>query len=205
MRIVLVDDHAVVRGGVRLLLQAHPDLRVVAESSSASESLAVVRTHRPDIVLLDLYLQGRSGLDLIGDYLAVAPGSRVVVLSMRVDSSTVRRAFAAGASGYVPKRARDDELVAALRAVAGGELHVHPTLGAVLASAGAGADGLTEREEEVLRQLALGHTNQEIAAALTISVRTVEMHRSHVLRKLNLQTRAQLVEYALSNGLIGAG
>jgi two-component system, NarL family, response regulator NreC len=157
---------------------------------------------------MDVVLPDRNGLEATPDVLREAPDAKVLVLSMEDDPSYVREAFSVGASGYVLKEAADTELVAALRQVAAGERYVHPALGARLvaaeaeASARADADPLSDREREVLRLLALGHTNQEIANMLFISVRTAETHRAHIMQKLRLTTRAELVRYALAQGLL---
>jgi DNA-binding NarL/FixJ family response regulator len=157
---------------------------------------------------MDVGLPDRSGIEVTGDVLKEAPEAKVLVLSMEDDPRYVREAFAAGASGYVLKEAADADLVTALRQVAAGERYVHPALGARMAAAEAeaaaraDADPLSEREREVLRLLALGHTNQEIAQMLFISVRTAETHRAHIMQKLRLNTRAELVRYALAEGLL---
>jgi DNA-binding NarL/FixJ family response regulator len=208
VRILIVDDHAVVRTGLRLLLDAEDDLETVAEAGTARDAVFEARKHRPDVVLMDVVLPDRSGIEATPDVLKEAPDARVLVLSMEDDPSYVREAFSAGASGYVLKEAADNELVTALRQVAAGERYVHPALGARMAAAEAeaaaraDADPLSEREREVLRLLALGHTNQEIAKMLFISVRTAETHRAHIMQKLRLTTRAELVRYALANGLL---
>ncbi|MGL6279184.1 MAG: response regulator transcription factor, partial [Gaiella sp.] len=160
------------------------------------------------VVLLDVVMPGRSGLEAAEEIIAASKGARVLVLSMQDDPTYVREAFAAGASGYMLKEAADIELVQAVREVASGGRYVHPTLGARLAQAEVEAarraadDPLSEREREVLRLLALGHTNQEIAKQLYISVRTAETHRAHIMQKLGLSTRAELVRYALANGML---
>ena len=208
VRVVIVDDHAVVRAGLRLLLDAEDDIETVGEAGDAREAIFEVRKHKPDVVLMDVVLPDRSGIEVTPDVLGEAPGTKVLILSMEDDPSYVRSAFSAGASGYVLKEAADSELVTALRQVAAGERYVHPVLGARMASADAEAaaraevDPLSEREREVLRLLALGHTNQEIATMLYISVRTAETHRAHIMQKLRLGTRAELVRYALSQGLL---
>jgi two-component system response regulator NreC len=211
IRVVIVDDHALVRSGLRLLLEAEEDVTVEDEGGNAEEAIRLARLHKPDVVLLDVVMPGQSGLDAVPAILEAAPKASVLVLSMQDDPSYVRQAFAAGASGYLLKEAADNELVAALREVAGGGRYVHPTLGARLAAteadaeARAAADPLSDREREVLRLLALGHTNQEIAKMLYISVRTAETHRAHIMQKLRLATRAELVRYALHQGLLEAG
>jgi two-component system, NarL family, response regulator NreC len=210
-RILLVDDHAVVRSGLRRVLDAERDLDVVAEAGDAQHAIFENRTHEPDVVLLDVTMPGRSGLDVIPDLLRDAPQAKVVILSMENDPRYVRRAFESGAAGYVLKDAAEAELVAAVREVAAGGQYVNPALGAELVAAEAEArrqaedDPLSEREREVLKLLALGHTNQEISGKLYISVRTAETHRAHIMQKLRLQTRAEVVHYALERGLLESG
>jgi two-component system response regulator NreC len=206
INVVVVDDHAVVRSGLRLLLEAQDDLAVVAEAGNAREAVFEVRAHKPDVILLDVVMPGESGIEAVPKLLYEAPEAKVLVLSMQDDPRYVREAFAAGASGYVLKEAADAEVVDAIRQVAGGGSYVHPALGARMvaadaaAEAAAAADPLSDREREVLKLLALGHTNQEIAKQLFISVRTAETHRAHIMRKLQLETRAELVRYALEHG-----
>ena len=208
IRVLIVDDHALVRSGLRLLLEAEEDIQVEDEGGNADDAIRLARLHKPDVVLLDVVMPGRSGLEAAPDILDASPDSRILVLSMQDDPSYVREAFSAGASGYLLKEAADAELVAAVREVAGGGSYVHPALGARLAVAEAKArreaqeDPLSEREHEVLRLLALGHTNQEIAKMLYISVRTAETHRAHIMQKLRLTSRAELVRYALERGLV---
>jgi two-component system response regulator NreC len=206
--VVIVDDHAVVRSGLRLVLEAEEDITVEDEGGTADEAVRLARLHKPDVVLLDVTMPGRSGLSAAEEIKQAAPKAAILVLSMHDDPSYVREAFANGASGYLLKEAADAELVAAVRDVAAGGRYVHPTLGARLAAAeaeaqaAAAADPLSDREREVLRLLALGHTNQEIAKMLFISVRTAETHRAHIMQKLRLTTRAELVRYALQHGLL---
>jgi two-component system, NarL family, response regulator NreC len=206
--VIVVDDHAVVRSGLKLLLDAEEDIEVVGEGGTAEQAVLRAQMHKPDVVLLDVVMPGKSGLEAVPDVLQVSPKSKVLVLSMQDDPRYVREAFDAGASGYVLKEAADAELVAAVREVANGGSYVHPALGARLAVAEAKArreadeDPLSEREHEVLRLLALGHTNQEIAKMLFISVRTAETHRAHIMQKLRLTSRAELVRYALEHGLV---
>ncbi len=207
VKVLIVDDHAVVRTGLRLLLEREDDFEVVGEAGSADEGVRAARLEKPDVVLLDVVMPGRSGIDVCAEVVQASKG-RVLMLSMQDDPTYVRAAFAAGASGYMLKEAADTELVQAVREVASGGRYVHPTLGARLAQAEVEAaqraanDPLSEREREVLRLLALGHTNQEIAKSLFISVRTAETHRAHIMQKLGLGTRAELVRYALANGLL---
>jgi two-component system response regulator NreC len=208
IKVVLVDDHAVVRSGLRLLLDAHEDIEVVGEAGNAKDAIFRARALKPDVLLLDVVMPGQSGIEVLPTLLKESPETRVLVLSMQDDPSYVREAFAAGASGYVLKEAADEEVVSAVREIADGGHYVHPALGARMVAAdaqeraAAEADPLSEREREVLRLLALGHTNQEIAQALYISVRTAESHRAHIMQKLRLATRAELVRYALSHGLL---
>jgi two-component system, NarL family, response regulator NreC len=209
VRVVIVDDHAVVRTGLRLLLDGQADIETVGEAGDAREAIFEVRARKPDVVLLDVALPGgKSGIEAIPDVRREAPDAKILVLSMEDDPRYVREAFAAGAFGYVLKEAVDTEVVEAVREVAAGRRYVHPELGARLAAAEAEAaraadeDPLSDREREVLRLLALGHTNQEIAKMLYISVRTAETHRSHIMQKLRLATRAELVRYALAHGLV---
>jgi DNA-binding NarL/FixJ family response regulator len=206
IRIVVVDDHAVVRSGLRLLLSAEDDIEVVGDAGTVREAVFEVRAAKPDVLLLDVTMPEESGIDGLPKLLHESPEMRVLMLSMEDDPSYLREAFAAGARGYVLKEAIDAELVAAVRDVAAGNRYVHPTLGARMVAADAAAraavdaDPLSDRENEVLRLLALGHTNQEIAKQLYISVRTAETHRAHVMRKLQLSTRAELVRYAIEHG-----
>jgi two-component system response regulator NreC len=208
IRVLIVDDHAVVRSGLRLLLDAESDLEVVGEAGSAREAVFEARTANPDVILLDVVMPDQSGLEAIPTLLHEHPDTKILVLSMQDDPRYVREAFGAGARGYVLKEAADAEVVAAIREVAGGGRYVHPALGARLVEAEtaearrAEEDPLSEREREVLRLLALGHTNQEISTQLYISVRTAETHRAHIMQKLRLSSRAELVRYALEQGLM---
>jgi two-component system, NarL family, response regulator NreC len=209
IRVLVVDDHAVVRAGLRLLLDAEDDIETVGEAGDAREAVFEVRSSKPDVILMDVGLgSGKSGIEAAPDVLHEAPDAKVLMLSMQDDPRYVREAFAAGASGYVLKEAADSELVTAVRQVAGGTRYVDPAMGARIAAADAEAeraaakDPLSERESEVLRLLALGHTNQEIAKTLFISVRTAETHRAHIMQKLRISTRAELVRYAIAQGLL---
>jgi two-component system response regulator NreC len=208
IRVLVVDDHAVVRSGLRRVLDAEPDIETVGEAADAERAVFEVLEQKPDVVLLDVMMPGKSGIEIIPTLRQNAPDLRVLVLSMQDDPHYLREAFDAGASGYVLKEAADTEVVDAVRAVAAGERYVHPALGARLIQAEAEErrraeeDPLSDREREVLRLLALGHTNQEIAKTLFISVRTAETHRAHIMQKLGLSSRAELVRYALSEGLL---
>ena len=208
IRILVVDDHAIVRSGLRRVLDAEPDIETVSEAENAERAVFEAMEHKPDIVLMDVVMPGKSGIEGLPALLQAVPGVHVLILSMQDDPRYVREAFEAGASGYVLKEAADTEVITAVRAVAAGERYVHPALGARLLAAEvaerkrAEADPLSEREREVLRLLALGHTNQEIAKLLYISVRTAETHRAHIMQKLRLSSRAELVRYALAEGLL---
>jgi DNA-binding NarL/FixJ family response regulator len=208
IKVVLVDDHAVVRSGLHLLLDAQEDIEVVGEAGNAKDAVFRARALKPDVILLDVVMPGESGIEVLPKLLKESPETKVLVLSMQDDPSYVREAFAAGASGYVLKEAVDEEVVSAVREIASGGRYVHPALGARMITAeaeeraAAEADPLSDREREILRLLALGHTNQEIARRLYISVRTAESHRAHIMQKLRLSTRAELVRYALSHGLL---
>jgi two-component system response regulator NreC len=206
--VLIVDDHAVVRSGLRLVLDADEEIEPVGEAGTARDAIFEARSLKPDVILLDVVMPDQSGLDIIPTLLHENPDTKILVLSMQDDPRYVREAFEAGASGYVLKEAADSEVVAAVREVAGGGRYVDPELGARLVAAEseerkrAEEDPLSEREGEVLRLLALGHTNQEIAKQLYISVRTAETHRAHIMQKLRLSSRAELVRYALDRGLL---
>jgi two-component system, NarL family, response regulator NreC len=208
IRVLVVDDHAVVRAGLRRVLDAEADIETVGEAANADRAVFEAMEHQPDVVLMDVMMPGKSGIEGMPALMQAVPDAKVLILSMQDDPRYVQEAFDAGASGYVLKEAADTEVVAAVRAVAGGERYVHPALGARLVEAAAAerkraeVDPLSEREREVLRLLALGHTNQEIAKMLYISVRTAETHRAHIMQKLGLSSRAELVRHALAEGLL---
>jgi DNA-binding NarL/FixJ family response regulator len=208
IRVLVVDDHAIVRTGLRRVLDAEDDIETVGEAPNAERAVFEALETKPDVVLMDVVMPGKSGIDGTPALLQAVPEAKVLVLSMQDDPHYVREAFEAGASGYVLKEAADTEVVDAVRAVAAGERYLHPALGAQLVAAEAEerkraeSDPLSEREREVLKLLALGHTNQEIASLLFISVRTAETHRAHIMQKLGLSSRAELVRYALDQGLI---
>jgi two-component system response regulator NreC len=208
IRLLIIDDHQLVRSGLRRLLEGEDDLTVEDEAGTAYDAVRLARLHKPDVILLDVVMPGGSGLDAIPEIREAAPEAKIVTLSMQDDPSYVRQAFASGANGYVLKEAADDELLAAVREVAAGGNYVDPQLGARLAAADAtaaadaAADPLSDREHEVLRLLALGHTNQEIAQMLFISVRTAETHRARIMQKLRISTRAELVRYAIDHGVL---
>jgi DNA-binding NarL/FixJ family response regulator len=207
IRVLVVDDHAVVRSGLKLLLAAEDDIEVVGDAGNAEQAALRAKLLQPDVVLLDVVMPGKSGIDGLPALLRAVPGAKVLILSMLDDPRYVREAFEAGARGFVLKEAAGTEVVDAVRAVFRGERYLHPALGARMIAGraerqepAAGAT-LSAREGEVLRLLALGYTNQEIARMLVISVRTAETHRAHIMRKLRLSSRAELVRYALACGL----
>ena len=204
--IVIADDHRVVRSGLRMVLDREEDFEVVAEAGDVADARRYVRAHRPDVLILDLNMPGDPSLPAIPLLLEDSPPTRVVVLTMQEDPAFAREALQAGASAYVLKEAADDELVQAVRVAASGGTFLTPQLGARIAAeppAPSGPpDDLSEREVEILRLIALGHTNAEIAGQLFLSVRTVESHRAHIQHKIRLTTRAELVHYALQHGLI---
>jgi two-component system, NarL family, response regulator NreC len=204
IRIVLADDHAVVRSGLRMLLDSEGDFEVVAEGSDVESARRYVRGHHPGVLVLDLNMPGGSSLEAIPLIREESPGTQIVVLTMQQEPAFAREALGAGALGYVLKEAADDELVEAVRRAAVGESYLNPRLGARIASEPPPGppDDLSNREVDVLRLIALGHTNAEIAEQLYLSVRTVETHRAHIQQKLRLSTRAELVGCALERGLI---
>ena len=208
IRVLIVDDHAVVRSGLRRVLDAEEDIEVVGEAGDMQSAVFEARAQKPDVVLMDVVMPGGTGIEATPAVLKEVPDAKVLILSMQDDPLYVREAFQAGANGYVLKEAADTEVVGAVREIARGGRYVHPTLGASLVAAEAeeraraDADPLSEREHEVLRLLALGHTNQEIADKLFLSVRTVETHRAHIMQKLGFTTRAELVRYAIDTGLL---
>jgi two-component system response regulator NreC len=204
IRIVLADDHAVVRSGLRMLLDNESDFEVVAEAANIEDARRYVRGHHPKVLVLDLNMPGGSTLEAIPAIREEFPDTHVVVLTMQKEPAFAREALSAGALGYVLKEAADDELVEAVRRAAVGESYLNPRLGARMAAEPPPGppDDLSEREVEVLRLIALGHTNAEIGEQLYLSVRTVETHRSHIQQKLLLSSRAELVGYALDRGLI---
>lgn len=207
--ILLVDDHAVLRAGLRLLLDGQPDLRVIGEAEDVRTAVVQATTLQPDLILLDLSLTGSSGLAAIPALRTVAPHSRILVLTMHDDEGYVRQALAAGANGYVLKRAADAELIAAIRAVLRGELYIHPALTRQLLEdllpqtpALNPWESLSEREREVLLLVARGYTAAEIAEQLSLSPKTVETYRTRGMEKLGLRSRAALVQYALNHNLL---
>jgi two-component system response regulator NreC len=204
--VVIADDHAVVRRGLKQLLEAEPDVEVLAEAGDIEDARRYVRGHHPQVLVLDLNLPGGSSLKHIPSIRAESPDTQIVVLTMQNEPAYAREALGAGALGYVLKEAAETELVEAVRRAAVGDTYLNPRLGArVAAEPPPGPpDGLSEREVDVLRMISLGYTNAEIAAQLYLSVRTVETHRAHIQQKLRLGSRAELVHYALDHKLIQA-
>jgi two-component system, NarL family, response regulator NreC len=204
IRVVIADDHSVVRRGLRQVLDADGGFDVLAEASDLDSARRYVRGHHPDVLVLDLNMPGGSTLEEIPGIRAEFPETQIVVLTMQDEPAYARHALGAGALGYVLKEAAEAELVEAIRRAAAGDSYLNPRLGARMAAAPPPGppDGLSEREVDVLRLIALGHTNTEIAEQLYLSVRTVETHRAHVQQKLRLGSRSELVRYALDHGLV---
>ena len=206
IRIVLADDHAVVRRGLQLLLDAEDDFEVVASIGDVDAAIRTARGYKPDVLVLDLNMPGGSSLDAIPKILEASPQTSIAILTMQDEPAFARQALGAGAKAYVLKEAADDELVTAVRRAAAGETYLNPQLGARMAAEPAQPSGppddLSEREVEVLRMIALGHTNAEIAEQLYLSIRTVESHRAHIQQKLRRSSRADLVRYAIDHGLV---
>jgi two-component system, NarL family, response regulator NreC len=202
--VVLADDHAVVRSALRLMLEAEPEIEVLAEAGDANAATRFVAGHRPDVLILDINMPGGSGLAAIPTIREQSPDTQIVVLTMQDETAFAREALQAGVLGYILKEAASEELVKAVRMAAEGRTYLQPELGARLAAEpeASSPDDLSQRELEVLRLIALGHTNNEIADQLYLSVRTVESHRAHIQQKLGLTTRSELVRYALDRGLI---
>jgi len=203
LTVVIADDHTVVRQGLRLLIDAEPDMQVVAEAGDVPDAERMARAHRPAVLVLDLNMPGGSSLEAIP---RLRDEVAIVVLTMQDDPGFARQALQAGALGFVLKEAADEELLEAIRLAAGGDTYLNPRLGARLATQPAvpagPPDDLTDREVDVLRLIALGHTNTEIGQQLYLSTRTVETHRAHIQQKLRRSTRAELVRYALEHKLV---
>jgi DNA-binding NarL/FixJ family response regulator len=205
IRVLLIDDHAVIRAGLRSRLDAEGDIAVVGEAGTTEAGVARARTLQPDVVMMDVLMPHGSGIDAIPELASAAPDAKILMLSSQASPATVRQALTAGASGYITKGRSDTDVLTALRSVASGTRYVEPELGAqlVVADSVPELEPLSEREREVLQLLALGYGNQEIGKKLFISVRTVDTHRAHIMRKLGFETRAELVLFALAHGLIG--
>ena len=213
-RLLLVDDHAVVRSGLRMLLGNEDDVEIIGEAGTAAEALASAAKLKPDVILMDIGLPDKSGIEATRDIKEQFPEVAIVALTIHEDEEYFFKMLEAGASGYVPKRAAPEELLTAIRAAAHGEVYLYPTMAKLLVrdylvseptNKEQSADkDLTDREHEVLIHLAEGRSNEEIAAALVISPKTVARHRENIMRKLNLHSRAELVRYAIRKGIIKA-
>ena len=213
-RILLVDDHAVVRSGLRMLLENERDVEIIGEAASAREAIEAAMRLKPNVILMDIGLPDLSGIDATRQIKKLAPDSAIVALTIHEDEEYFFKMLEAGATGYVPKRAAPEELLTAIRAAATGQVYLYPSLAKLLVrdflsggrpTSGEHADSeLTDREHEVLTYLAEGANNQEIAAALVISPKTVARHRENIMRKLNLHSRSELVRYAIRKGIIKA-
>lgn len=206
IRVMLVDDHAVLRAGLRMLINSQPDLEIVGEAASTKEALPLIRQLRPDVVSLDLSMPGGGGMGLLEQLKEANLPTRVLILTMHDDPAYFRSAVAAGAAGYVVKTAADSELLTAIRAVHGGRLFISMPNGGSEALLRAEQDSptstLSEREQQVLQMLAEGYTNKEIGVKLDLSVKTIETYRARIASKLQLRTRADIVRYALEMGLL---
>ncbi len=213
-RILLADDNAILRSGLRFMLSSQEDMERVGEASTGTETLKQSETLQPDLILLDLSMPSLGGLEVLPILRRLTPASKILVLTMHDDKHYMNQALQNGASGYVLKKAADSELITAIRAVLSGELYVHHSMMRFLLEdvmTGKDAahpvdlwDSLSEREQEVLRQVALGFTSAEIAEKLNLSAKTVDTYRSRGMEKMGLRNRAALVRYALSRGLISA-
>lgn len=212
IRILIADDHGVLRAGLRALLSAASDLEVVDEAASGEETLELAETLELDVILLDISMPGLTGIEVTRRLKKLSPKTHVLILTVHEDESLLQEAIQAGASGYIIKRAAESELIDAIRAVWRGDLYIHPAMTRALLKEMSPqkpsrakddpVEALTPRETEVLRLIALGYTNRQMADMLTISVRTVESHRSNLMGKLSLHSRVELVRYAKENNLI---
>lgn len=212
IRVLLADDHAVLRTGLRLLLTGQNEFEVVAEASTGSEALSLAEKLQPDLILLDLSMPGLGGMDVLPTMRKMVPSTKILILTMHDDPQYLRQALKHGASGYVLKKAADAELISAIRAVMRGEMYVHPSMTRVLledilpeaksSSADLTWASLSEREQEVLKMVALGHTSAEIADQLSLSAKTVETYRARGMEKLGMRTRAALVKFVLQEGVM---
>lgn len=213
-RILLADDHAILRSGLRFMLSSHPDIEVIGEASTGAETLKLCEALKPDLILLDLSMPGISGLEILPALRRSSPSVKILVLTMHDDKHYMNQALQNGASGYVLKKAADTELITAIQAVLSGEIYIHHPMmrslledvlpGMTTVNQGDGWDSLSEREQEVLRFVALGYTSAEIADRLVLSPKTIETYRARGMEKLGLRNRAALVHFALNRGLISA-
>jgi two-component system response regulator NreC len=213
IRLLLVDDHAVVRSGLKMLLENERDVEIIGEASSAAEAIVAAMRLKPNVILMDIGLPDMSGIDATRQIKKQAADVSIVALTIHEDEEYFFKMLEAGASGYVPKRAAPEELLTAIRAAATGQVYLYPSLAKLLvrdyldggrAGSEQTSSDLTDREQEVLTYLAEGASNEEIAASLVISPKTVARHRENIMRKLNLHSRAELVRYAIRKGIIKA-
>lgn len=210
IRILIADDHGVLRAGLRTLLNAEPDMTVVGEAADGYDAVRLAEELCPDVVLLDISMPGPGGIEVTRRLRQRLPQTRVLILTVHEDESMLREALRVGAAGYITKRAVESELINAIHAVWRGDLYVHPTMTRALLRdlqppiipPESPHEPLTPREIEVLRLIAQGYTNRQIAEALSISVRTVETHRANLTAKLHLSSRVELVRYAREHGLL---
>jgi two-component system response regulator NreC len=201
--VVLADDHNMIRAGLRAMLEAEDGLRVIGEAADAAAAQKLVRDRRPDVLVLDLQMPGADPAQDVPLLREEMPGTAIVVLTMQSDPRRARDLLRAGASGYVLKQAAERQLVAAIHSAAAGGTYIDPELGGQVAQLGADPlEALGERDRELLRLLALGHTNREIGEQLYLSVRAVEVNRAKLLEKLGVESRPELVRFAIANGVI---
>ncbi len=214
IRLLLVDDHQIVRAGLRMLFSAEPEVEIIGEASSGEEAVTLANALRPDVILMDVAMPGIGGIEATRRIKAAQPKVAVLALTMHEDEEYFFEMLAAGASGYVPKRAAPDDLLSAIRIVNQGDVYIYPSLARLLvkdflhrseSSAPETREELTPREQEVLTFIAEGNSNREIADALVISIKTVDRHRENIMRKLQLHNRVELVKYAIEKGLITVG
>jgi two-component system response regulator NreC len=210
IRILIVDDHRILRAGLKTLLQPDPNLEVVGEATNGDDAVLAAQALKPDIVLLDINMPGLTALEVTRRLSGAMNGTRVLILTMHEDSALLQEYIRAGASGYIIKRAAESELIDAIYGVWRGMIYIHPSLMQSLVSPPPKSEAplpynpeaLTAREVEILGLIVRGHTNRQIGSALNISVRTVETHRSNLMEKLNLRSRVELVRYAAEHGLV---
>ena len=212
-RLLLVDDHAVVRSGLRMLLENERDVEIIGKATTAAEALEAAKRLRPNVILMDIGLPDMSGIEATREIKRHLPDVSIVALTIHEDEEYFFKMLEAGASGYVPKRAAPEELITAIHAAATGQVYLYPSLAKLLVrdylsgghpASEQAASELTDREQEVLTYLAEGANNEEIAKALVISPKTVARHRENIMRKLNLHSRSELVRYAIRKGIIKA-
>lgn len=213
IRILIADDHGVIRAGLQALFNAEADMEVIGEAADGHQAIQLAQTLQPDVILIDVSMPGLGGVELAQRLKAVLPGAHLLILTVHEDDGLLREAIEAGASGYIVKRAIGSELIDAVRTISMGNIYVHPTMTRALlrdiypepeeeSSDGSPLETLTPRETEVLSFIAQGYTNRQIAQHLGISVRTVEGHRANLVDKLGLQSRVDLMRYAKEYGLL---